>query len=400
MKKFLPVFISLFLSISAGAQLISHFTWETNSASKSEFGPNAVSVSNYATISAGGANGSNGLNPGNGQYDINLVLNGASFNLPAIDISIDYRREESVASFFYRGSNFDFGMNGGKLSVNFALTSGTGFTAINSGNIYTIPDDHHFHNYHFIYDNNTGIARVLVDAAVVYTYSGTTGLPLYWTGAGNVTIGKDMDATGKNVAVLDNLIVQEYATALLPVQLLSFTASAKNKYAAIDFTTTQEINIASFIIEKSGNGSSFSPVKTVNASNGYSSINHYQYTDSVPFSPVCYYRLKMINSDGSFSYSAVKSVNYIADTKTEIDIYPNPATDYIIIKMNNAAAGRYHYSIAAITGQVITSNTIQLNAGLQEIKIDFTKTGLHGMVIIRIDNTQTGAAETFSVIRK
>jgi hypothetical protein len=108
----------------------------------------------------------------------------------------------------------------------------------------------------------------------------------------------------------------------------------------------------------------------------------------------------MINSDGSFSYSAVKSVNYIADTKTEIDIYPNPATDYIIIKMNNAAAGRYHYSIAAITGQVITSNTIQLNAGLQEIKIDFTKTGLHGMVIIRIDNTQTGAAETFSVIRK
>ena len=76
---------------------------------------NAISVSSYATVSAGGTNGTKGLNPGNGSNDINLTLDGAAFNVPALDITVDFRREESQASFFYRGSNFNFGMNGGTL---------------------------------------------------------------------------------------------------------------------------------------------------------------------------------------------------------------------------------------------------------------------------------------------
>jgi len=400
MKKLLAFFTLVLVSASAGAQLISRFTWEANPVTNADYGPNASSASSYATVSSRETNETNGLNPGNGQYDINLVLDGASFNVPAIDISVDFRREESVASFFYRGSNFNFGMNGGKLSVNFALTSGASFTSIASGNIYTVPDDHHFHSYRFIYDNNTGTAKILVDAVVVYTYNGTAGIPLYWTGAGNVIIGKDMDATGRNVAVLDNLVVQEYSTALLPLRLLSFTTYSKNKYAVIDFTTTQEINVNSFVIEKSSNGSSFAPVKSIHAANVYNAVNHYQYTDSVPFSPICYYRVKMLNADGSFSYSAVKLINYAADIKPQVSVYPNPATDYLVIKMNNADAGRYNYSISAIGGQVMANNTIQLNSGSQEIKIDLTKTGLRGVILVRVNNTQTGVAETFSIIRR
>jgi hypothetical protein len=399
MKKSLPLFIAILFSTIINGQLISRFTWESTSASAADFGPNAISASSYATVSTGAVNGTKGLNPGNGQYDINLVLNGASFNTAAIDISIDYRREESVASFFYRGSYFDFGMNGGKLAVNFDLTSGSSFTAISSGYIYTIPDDHHFHNYHFIYDNNTGVAKVLVDAVQVYSYNATPGTALYWTGAGNVTIGKDMDATGRNVAVLDNLIVQQYATSLLPVQLLSFDAAAKNKYALIDFTTTAELNITSFIVEKSQNGSNFSPVKSILPSNNLSSISHYQFTDSLPFSPVSYYRLKMLNADGTYTYSAVKSVNY-TEGKTQIAVYPNPAIEYAIIKMNNAVAGKYQYTVAGIGGQVVLNNTAQLSNGMQEIKIDLSRTGLHGVIIIRIFNVQTGLAESFSVIRQ
>ena len=175
-------------------------------------------------------------------------------------------------------------MNGGTLSVSFQVKNGATSTTINSGNIYAIPDDHSFHTYRFNYDNNTGIAKVWANGVVVYTYNGTAGTPLYWTGAGNVTIGKDMDATGRNVPVLDNLIIQKYANALLPLKLLSFTAATKNKWAAVNWSSTEEINMAAYVVERSSNGIVFAPFCTVHAANGYSTGNYYTATDSLPTS--------------------------------------------------------------------------------------------------------------------
>jgi hypothetical protein len=74
------------------AQLISRFTWESNPTTAIA-GSNTISVSSYATVSNGGKNSSKGLNPGNGSNDINLVLDGTAFNVQAIDISVDFRRE-------------------------------------------------------------------------------------------------------------------------------------------------------------------------------------------------------------------------------------------------------------------------------------------------------------------
>jgi len=399
MKTFVPFIIAFIISNSASAQIISRFTWESNPVTTAVTGANAISVSSYATISNGGVNGTKGLNPGNGSNDINFVLDGGNFNVPALDIAVDFRREESQASFFYRGSNFNFGMNGGSLSANFELTNGASYTNINTGNVFSIPDDHSFHNYHFSYDNNTGVAKIWVDAVLKYTYTGTAGAPLYWTGAGNVTIGKDMDATGRNVAVLDNLVLQIHANALLPLKLLSFDVAAKNNFAAIDWYTTEEVNVASFVVERSSNAAVFSAVKTVLATNGYNSNNHYQFTDSLPFSLVSYYRLKMINADGSFTYSAIKSVVFTTAVTAEISTYPNPTTDYVNIKMSNAKAGQYHYSVSSITGQVIAKADLNLNNGFNLVKIDLTKTNQKGAMIILLSNTQNNTSSTFTIIK-
>lgn len=399
MKTFVTSLILFLLATGANAQLISRFTWENNPAGTAAAGVSAISISSYATVATGGKNGK-GLSPGAGSNDINLVLDGANFNVPALDISIDFRREESQASFFYR-SNFNFGMNGGSLAATFQVTNGTSYTNVNSGNVYSVPDDHAFHNYHFQYENNTGVAKIWVDNVLVYTYTGTAGVPLYWTGAGNVTIGKDMDATGKNVAVLDNLVLQAHANALLPLKLVSFTAAAKNTFALLEWNTTEEINVTSFIIERSSNGGNFSAIKTINAVNGYSTNNRYQFTDSLPFSTISYYRLKMVNEDGSFSYSAIKSVSFTtANTAAEVTAYPNPTVDYVTIKMNNAKAGQYRYTVASIGGQVITATDVQLNNGSNLVKIDLTKTTLKGVIIIHLTSTQNNTTETFTIVKK
>ena len=399
MKKIVPFVIICLLSINAGAQLISRFSWEA-SAVTAIAGSNGISVSSFATVNAGGKNGSKGLSPGPGSNDINLVLDGAAFNVPALDISIDFRREESQASFFYRGSYFNFGMDGGNLSANFQLINGASYTTINSGNVYAIPDDHSFHNYHFNYDNNTGTAKIWVDAVLVYTYTGTAGTPLYWTGAGNVTIGRQMDATGRNIAVLDNLVIQMHANALLPLKLISFTAETKNKFARLNWKTTQELNVQAFILERSSTGAVFSAIKTIAASNGYNGINDYLFTDSMPLGTVSYYRIKMVNDNGSFTYSEIKAVTITSAATAEMSVYPNPTVDYVNIKMSNVRGGQYHYTVSSVTGQLITAADIQVNSGAALVQIDVTKTNVKGLIIIHLSNVQANMSETFSVVKK
>lgn len=400
MKNVLLILIVVFLSLNSGAQIISRFTWESNPATVAIAGPNASSISSYAGSATGGKSGTRGLNPGDGRNDINMVLDGGIFNIPAIDIAVDFKREESQASFFNRDSYFDFGMNGNNIAVNFRVTSGTSFTSINSGNIYSVTDDHNFHNYRFNYDNNTGQAKVWVDGGLVYTYTGTVGAPLYWTGAGNVTVGKNMDGNAKNIAILDNFIVQKYANALLPVKLLAFTAEAKNKFAAVKWTSTEEINIASYTVEKSSNGTAYTAIGSVAAANGYSNSNNYLFTDSLAFGPVSYYRLKMTNNDGSFVYSDTKTISFAVSNSTTISVFPNPTADYATIKMNNAVAGKYLYTVSSASGQPVASATVQLCNGAQQMQIDLTKTTVKGILVIQIRNLQTNASTSFSVIKK
>ena len=400
MKTFVLFLIISFLTINASAQVITRFTWETNPVTTAVAGVNAISVSSYPTVSTGGAKDTKGLNPGTGSHDINLTFDSTAFNVPAIDISVDFRREESQASFFYR-NNFNFGMSGGNLSVSFQITNAmASLPTVNSGNVYSIPNDHSFHNYHFNYDNNTGVAKMWVDAVLVYTYTGTAGVPLYYTGAGNLIVGKDMDATGRNLTILDNFIVQKYASAILPVKLISFTAEAKSIYATINWTTTQETNATSYVVEHSSNGSVFSAIKTIATLNGYSNVNYYQFTDSMPFNTVSYYRLKMVNADGNFTYSGIRSVTVINAAKAEITVYPNPAVNYVTVKMNNTKPAKYHYTVSSITGQVISSADVLLNSGAQQIQIDLTKIILKGAILIQVSNILDSTTQTFTVIKK
>jgi len=400
MKKILPFIIILLAATNANAQLISRFTWESNPVTTAVAGANAISVSSYATSANGGNNGTKGLSPGTGSNDINLVLDGSNFNVPALDIAVDFRREESQASFFYRGSNFNFGMNSGNLAASFQLTSGGSYITINSGNVFSIPDDHSFHNYHFNYDNNTGIAKIWTDNVLVYTYNGTAGLPMYWTGAGNVTIGREMDATGRNIAVLDNMTIQMHANALLPLTLVSFTAALENNLPRLNWKTTEEYRVHSFVLERSSDGTSFSAITTVPASNVYNGVSDYSFTDSSFKGTVAYYRLKMVNVNGSHTYSAVKTVSVAGNSKAGISVYPNPTVDFVTIKMNNAKAAQYQYTVTSITGMVVVSATVQLNNGINQVKIDLTKTAVKGALIIHISNTQNDTTETFTVIKK
>lgn len=402
MKRIVPA-LMLLLSTVANAQVLSQFNWNSNPVTKATIGPDAISVSSSAVSSSGGVNG-NGLNPGTPTKNIDLTLTGSPyFDVPALDITVGFRREESQASFFMRGSKFDFGMDGGSLYVNFTVkknnSNGSLTLTVNSGNIVTVADDHSFHTYRFRYDNNSGIATVWVDNAAVYTYNGTAGRSLDWTGAGNVVIGTNMDATGRNVAVLDNMIIQDpSAVTTLPLQLNSFTAEPKANNIALQWNTTNEINTSRFVIERSADGAQFNAVGIVTAK-GAAASNSYLFTDNLALNGVSYYRLRMVDIDGKFTYSDTRKCNS-ASSKTTISCFPNPAIDYVNLQINNTQPANYRYTVFTLDGRTIQTAVVTTSGGTQQVKINLAACSQKGVLLVQLQNLSVNTQETFKIVKQ
>ena len=120
----------------------------------------------------------------------------------------------------------------------------------------------------------------------------------------------------------------------LPVELISISAAKSGfRTVVLEWLTATEINSDYFDIQRSIDFTSWESVDQVRAKgNSYTNLS-YSYTDSdLPLDNrsdvVFYYRLKMIDIDGSYEYSIMTSVQF-ENYSDKISVYPNPALNYI-----------------------------------------------------------------------
>lgn len=114
----------------------------------------------------------------------------------------------------------------------------------------------------------------------------------------------------------------------LPVRLISFGVVLQNKNPLLTWVTSNEENVSHFQIERSINGINFNVAGSI-ASQAGSNNKTYRFADAASSSAVYYYRLKMIDRDGSFTYSYVVKIDLTK--KIKVQVIPNPAHDYITI---------------------------------------------------------------------
>ncbi|PKR80526.1 hypothetical protein CW751_09125 [Brumimicrobium salinarum] len=308
---FLGLILCVLLLNSTNAQVISHFTWNdlNQDPEIADVGPNATSISPDATITADGANGTPGLNAGNERTNINMILpNDPIFNVPDIDISIDYQRDENSGTFIKRGRNFSF-LGASNLFVRYQVMStiDSTITAVNSGNVYSIPrtNDNTFRKYRFTFDAATGIGRLTVDGVEMWASAPRPNSILVWDNS-TIKIGDKMDGSSENKAIYDNLLIQRYQPEPLPIELISFSAdeSAFKNQVDLNWSTASEKNNDFFTLEKSTNGKDWELLKTLNGAGNSTHTLKYRWTDQSPYSGISYYRLKQTDFDGKFSYSS------------------------------------------------------------------------------------------------
>jgi hypothetical protein len=139
----------------------------------------------------------------------------------------------------------------------------------------------------------------------------------------------------------------------LPIVLSDFTVVKNNCNALISWKTSSEINANKFEVEYSTNTNT--TVKTLGSIVAYgnsSSARSYQFSFEMEAGTVYNLNLKMINKDGTFSYSEIRRLSCI-DANNEIKIAPNPVLN--VFSVNGMKKGKNSISIYNNDGKLVSS---------------------------------------------
>jgi hypothetical protein len=160
----------------------------------------------------------------------------------------------------------------------------------------------------------------------------------------------------------------------LPIELVSFTGYHNaDKYTNnLNWVTATEINSSRFVVEKSLDGASFEYLgEKAGAGNSTTTLN-YDFVDTKPALGDNYYRLKMIDKDGTFEYSKIINVNVGVGTAGSqiLGIYPNPTHGMLNIRFLSGEKEKFTMRVMNTTGQVVRENTFDFAAGINFIEMN------------------------------
>ena len=159
--------------------------------------------------------------------------------------------------------------------------------------------------------------------------------------------------------------------AALPVSIVYFSGKLVGNKVVLNWEVENEINFNRYQIERSFNGSDYSFIGSVKASGNRS----YSFNDNAEVirGRRVYYRIKQIDNDGSFKYSEIFTLHIPLNTK--FTVYPNPATTYIHLQMNNNSNDKVVVQVSDASGKIIINKNYTTANGLINISTQPLSTG-------------------------
>ena len=151
-----------------------------------------------------------------------------------------------------------------------------------------------------------------------------------------------------------------------PVELMNFTAIGKNANVTLNWQTAMEINNNYFEIQRSADSRTFNAIGRVNGNGNSKEILNYSFDDNNPLEGISYYRLKQVDYNGRYTYSGTLPVSLASGLVT---IYPNPATNNIIVKSQEELLS---ITLIDVTGRTIFMQNVEGGEAMQQIALPLT----------------------------
>ncbi len=114
----------------------------------------------------------------------------------------------------------------------------------------------------------------------------------------------------------------------LPVELLHFDVRPQAGRHHLHWATASEDHSAWFEVERSGEDFHFEPIGRVPAAGISREERHYEFSDDRPLRGANYYRLRLMDTDGTFSLSTIRQVHTGPD-HGDFRVFPSPAQEVL-----------------------------------------------------------------------
>ena len=299
-----------------------------------------------------------------------------------------------------------------RLAANGNLTFGISKTSVNASNPAVYSDSIYTTGTTYLlvvkYTLNDGAANDTINLFINPDISGVEPSPDLTAATtqtdavslGTVNLRQGSSSNAANV-IVDGIRVSTFWSDIVPVELVSFNASANGSAVNLAWTTATELNNSGFSIERKSASNKWESIGFVKGNGTTTVTNHYSFTDkNITLQTTYSYRLKQIDFDGSFSYSKVVQVNTNLISTFELkQNYPNPFNPSTQISFSLAQSGLVTLSVYNLLGQEVkTLINRNMEAGSHSITFDASDLQ-SGVYIYKLTSSSSSLTKKMILLR-
>jgi len=156
----------------------------------------------------------------------------------------------------------------------------------------------------------------------------------------------------------------------LPIELARFEGHSMDSEVQLEWTTLSEAGSEEFIVQRSSDAVSWLDLGSIAAQGFSAEAIDYLHIDRQPTVGDNFYRLKMMDLDGSFEYSGVVNVPF--HSTGDISVYPNISQNSITVDFGGQEPSKFHIidTYGKIWRTIVTEDVraevdiSQLNSGM------------------------------------
>jgi hypothetical protein len=145
----------------------------------------------------------------------------------------------------------------------------------------------------------------------------------------------------------------------LPVKLISFSGRLNGAKVDLNWVTASEYNTKHFEVERSADGLNFTKLTIVTAKGNSSSVTSYDLVDPMPFKGLNYYRLKIVDIDGSFEYSNIVIIRIENSVQLVTKVAPNPFTGKVDVYLTLTHNSMVDFRFIDINGKLVFNKSVK-----------------------------------------
>ena len=178
-------------------------------------------------------------------------------------------------------------------------------------------------------------------------------------------------------------ITRDSNCAVLPARFRSFSGSynANEKKAELQWTVQNNSYVRSFVVEANIDGGGFADAGMIDANNNLKDEASYNFNYEIPFGTTSFveFRIRMINRDGSYSYSRILRINVKSAVKAGIIIAPNPVRGKFQMTITSAADVQGKIIFLDMQGRQVSVMNEMLKKGTNVFAVEINKNWQPGM---------------------